>query len=829
MNSETVPTLAKPALLEGSEERPIRSGEQAQHLLPYDEPRPVTPGTIGAGQAVVELQDGSRLVGALSGFDANNGVVALRLSGDRQQKIIRFDAVKIIHLPVLPQWIKAELLTRTGNQGARLPLEQQDFRIEFKDGDTLRDRTLGFRADRHGLYFLPTHDSHRSLCIFVPHCVIRGYSIGPDAGDMADSKCLCLEEMRNAAKVQPGKHRLPSRGYLQRQVVDSTDKLKNALDRQRKMPNIKLGEVLLKEGLITEEQLNAALQLVRQKQSQNQKQPLGEILVDQKLISIADLQYALAMKLGFPIVDLENFEMDYEAVKRVPEDLVRKYRILPLSIFGDTLAVAVDNPIASADALATVGFLTGLRVEAAIATRAEIDRVIDLAYTMDDPDSLSLDDFRLAQEYEADRIAEYEASDNVVVRLVNRLIISANNKGASDIHIEPDADGAKAIVRIRKDGTLIPFYEIPALLRRAIPARIKVMAGLDIGERRKPQDGKISFKKFGKENIELRVATMPTVGGQEDVVLRILSGGKPLPLEKLGLSQRNHQQLMPLIEKPYGMIIVCGPTGSGKTTTLHSILALLNIPDRKIWTVEDPVEIVQKGLRQVQVHAKIGLDFATVMRSFLRADPDVIMLGEMRDRETAATGIEASLTGHLVFSTLHTNNAPESIVRLLEMGMDPFNFADSLLGILAQRLTKCLCSNCKAAYQPENDELNSLLAEYCRELDAVSTSKAQVIEGHEKILREWKQRFADSAGRFTLYRTVGCQQCDNTGYKGRAGIHELLIAGDTVKRQIVESAPVADILATAISEGMQTLKQDGIEKVLQGVTDILQVRKVCIK
>jgi type II secretory ATPase GspE/PulE/Tfp pilus assembly ATPase PilB-like protein len=802
MSSETAPPIATPAQqYAGNEERPVNIG----------------------GQAAVELQDGSRLVGVLSGFDSNNGAVALWVSGEQQPRLIHFDAVKIVHLPVLPQWIKAELLSRTSSQGSRLPLEQQDFRIEFEDGDTLADRTLGFRADRNGLYFLPTHDTHKAMCIFVPHCVIRGYSIGAGVGDRMERRTSAPA----ALKMQPGKYRLPMRGYLQEPLVDSPDKLERALESQRKMPNIKLGEVLVRERLITEEQLNAALRL--QRQSQNDKRPLGEILVEMKLIGLADLQYALAMKLGFPIVDLENFEIDYEAVKLVPEELVRKYRILPLSIFGETLVLAVENPMASAEALDTVGFHTRKRVEAAIAPQAEIERVIDLFYTMDDPDSLSLEDFKLAHAYESDRLAEYEASDNVVVRLVNRLITSANSKGASDIHIEPDADGAKAIVRIRKDGTLIPFYEIPALLRRAVPARIKVMAGLDIGERRKPQDGKISFRKYSKENIELRVATMPTVGGQEDVVLRILSGGKPLPLAELGLSLRNHQQLMPLIEKPYGMIIVCGPTGSGKTTTLHSILAILNIPGRKIWTVEDPVEIVQKGLRQVQVHHKIGLDFATVMRSFLRADPDVIMLGEMRDRETAGTGIEASLTGHLVFSTLHTNTAPESIVRLLEMGMDAFNFADALLGILAQRLTKCLCPQCKTAYHPGAEELNSLLAEYCRELDAVATSREQANKLHEKILQEWKQQFADPSGRFTLYRPAGCQQCNDTGYKGRIGIHELLIASDTLKRQIVESAPVADILATSINEGMRTLKQDGIEKVLKGVTDILQVRKVCIK
>lgn len=807
MSSETGFTVVKPGQRSGHEEHALNS----------------------SGQTIVELQDGSKVAGVLSGLDTNNGIIALKLAGEQQPRAMRLDAVKIVHLPMLPQWMKAELFARRADDAMKPVLEQQDFRIEFKNGDTLCDRTLGFRADRNGLYFLPTHDSLQSLCIFVPHSVIRGYHIGTDSLGIADAQAPGSGKKQSAAKMHGDQSRIALHGYLPEQNVDNPDKLVRALEQQRKMPDIKLGEVLVTEHLITEDQLNATLQLQRHKQSQNLKQPLGEILVEQQLLSVEELQYALAIKFGFPIIDLENFEIDYEAVKRVPEDLVRKYGIVPLCVFGDILVVAVENPMSSAAALDTIGFHTGMRVEAAIASRAEIERVIDLTYAMDEPDSLSLEDFKRAQSYENERLAEYEASDNVVVRLVNRLISSANSKGASDIHIEPDADGAKAIVRIRKDGTLIPFYEIPALLRRAVPARIKVMAGLDIGERRKPQDGKISFRKFGKENIELRVATMPTVGGQEDVVLRILSGGKPLPLEKLGLSERNHQQLMPLIEKPYGMIVVCGPTGSGKTTTLHSILALLNIPDRKIWTVEDPVEIVQKGLRQVQVHAKIGLDFATVMRSFLRADPDVIMLGEMRDRETAHTGIEASLTGHLVFTTLHTNNAPESIVRLLEMGMDPFNFADALLGILAQRLTKCLCANCKTAYHPANEEINSLLAEYCRELDAVTPSKEQALKLHENVLTGWKQQFADASGQFTLYRPVGCQQCNNTGYKGRTGIHELLIAGDTIKRQIVESAPVADILTTAINEGMRTLKQDGIEKVLQGVTDLLQVRKVCMK
>jgi type II secretory ATPase GspE/PulE/Tfp pilus assembly ATPase PilB-like protein len=321
---------------------------------------------------------------------------------------------------------------------------------------------------------------------------------------------------------------------------------------------------------------------------------------------------------------------------------------------------------------------------------------------------------------------------------------------------------------------------------------------------------------------------MPTAGGIEDVVMRILAAGEPIPLDKLGVMPANLERLKACVSKPYGIFFVCGPTGSGKTTTLHSILAHLNTADTKIWTAEDPVEITQKGLRQVQINKKAGLDFATVMRSFLRADPDIIMVGEMRDKETTAIGIEASLTGHLVFATLHTNSAPESIVRLLDMGMDPFNFADALLGILAQRLAKRLCAKCKEAYTPSAEELQHFLAEYCEELQATRTYKKDAKAAGEALYQRWLKDYG-SNGKLTLYRAKGCEVCSNTGYKGRAGLHELLVGNDAVKKLIQEHGRVADLLAQALEDGMRTLKQDGMEKVLQGITDMKQVRAVCIK
>lgn len=426
-----------------------------------------------------------------------------------------------------------------------------------------------------------------------------------------------------------------------------------------------------------------------------------------------------------------------------------------------------------------------------------------------------------------DSSLESAAADNELVKFVNKVIIDAYNQKVSDIHIEPMPGKAKTGIRFRIDGTLQPYIEVPAQFRQAMVTRLKIMCDLDISEKRKPQDGKIKFKKYGPLDIELRVATIPSAGGVEDVVMRILAAGEPIPLEKLGLTAHNKERLEKTVSKPYGLFYVCGPTGSGKTTTLHSILKFLNTPDTKIWTAEDPVEITQKGLRQVQINRKAGIDFALVMRAFLRADPDIIMVGESRDKETVAMGVEASLTGHMVFSTLHTNSAPESITRLLDMGMDPFNFADALLGILAQRLAKKLC-DCKEAYQPSSQEVKDFIKEYAEELRHTDAWKADPGGESQKLLDDWMERYGKD-GKLTMYKAVGCDKCGKTGYKGRIGLHELMIADDAAKKLIQERARVAELFASAVSSGMRTLKMDGMEKVLMGMTDLKMVRSVCIK
>jgi type II secretory ATPase GspE/PulE/Tfp pilus assembly ATPase PilB-like protein len=400
--------------------------------------------------------------------------------------------------------------------------------------------------------------------------------------------------------------------------------------------------------------------------------------------------------------------------------------------------------------------------------------------------------------------------DSAVVQLVNKIIVDAYKQKASDIHIEPYPGKMNTRIRIRVDGSCRLFESIPYSLRDKIVARIKIMADLDIVERRKPQDGKIKFKKYGGPDIELRVATVPTQGGVEDVVIRILDAGEPLPLDMIGFSTSNYKNFANAITKPHGLVFVCGPTGSGKTTTLHSAMAYINTTETKIWTAEDPVEISQKGLRQVQVKPKIGFNFASAMRAFLRSDPDVIMLGEMRDRETASIGIEASLTGHLVLSTLHTNSAPESITRLLDMGMDPFNFSDAILCILAQRLVRTICIHCREPYHLSRQEYEELMREY---------GSSEQFKEHINI------PYTDD---LILNRPKGCKRCYDTGYSGRTAIHELLLGTDEMKKLIQNSSPMEVIRNQAIKDGMKTLKQDGIAKIFSGYCDLLQIRKVCI-
>lgn len=586
---------------------------------------------------------------------------------------------------------------------------------------------------------------------------------------------------------------------------------------------------LVAEGVLTQAELEQCIQKAR-----DEGQSVEHLLMADYRIRPAQMGASLSKFFGVPYEAFNagriRSEMLHGSLKR---HFVEQQSWMPLEETPEGLVIMCVDPEATRGARVVPQVFPKISKFAyCVTTQTEFEETLNQLFGAGNDggsiDQLLADmDSPLENDAGDDSALESAAADNELVKFVNKVIIDAYKQKASDIHIEPMPGKAKTGIRFRIDGTLLPYIEVPAQFRQAMVTRLKIMCDLDISEKRKPQDGKIKFKKYGPLDIELRVATIPSAGGVEDVVMRILAAGEPIPLEKLGLTAHNKERLEKTVSKPYGLFYVCGPTGSGKTTTLHSILKFLNTPDTKIWTAEDPVEITQKGLRQVQINKKAGIDFALVMRAFLRADPDIIMVGESRDKETVSMGVEASLTGHMVFSTLHTNSAPESITRLLDMGMDPFNFADALLGILAQRLAKKLC-DCKEAYQPTSQEIKDFIKEYAEELRHTDAWKADPGGEAQKLLDDWMTRYGKD-GQLTMYRAVGCDKCNQTGYKGRIGLHELMIADDAAKKLIQERARVAELFAAALNSGMHTLKMDGMEKVLLGMTDLKMVRSVCIK
>src|ERR1041384_1794269 len=497
--------------------------------------------------------------------------------------------------------------------------------------------------------------------------------------------------------------------------------------------------------LVSDAVLSAGEFALASRQARKKAVDIEQVLLEEFQVKLPAIGAALSKFFGVPY---EPFKPDRvkpgDLLKNLKREYVESTQWVPIDHAKEGLVVVCLDPERVRSSRVAANVFPKARIIYKVTTHKDFRDTLNHFYGGDGGASLgNIEDMLSGLSDDGAEAADGGASDdadaaadNELVKLVNKIIVDAYNQGASDIHVEPYPGKAKTEVRFRKDGNLAPYIEVPASYRAAIAARIKIMCDLDISEKRKPQDGKIKFKKFGPLDIELRVATIPTAGGVEDIVMRILAAGEPIPLDKMGFSPRNLESLQNAVSKPYGLFFVCGPTGSGKTTTLHSVLKSLNTPDTKIWTAEDPVEITQKGLRQVQVNRKAGLDFATVMKSFLRADPDIIMVGEMRDKETTSTGIEASLTGHLVFATLHTNSAPESIIRLLDMGMDPFNFSDALLGILAQRLAKRLCK-CKEAYTPDQTEVKHFITEYCGELVNTAEFKKDLQAGYKRVFERF--------------------------------------------------------------------------------------------
>lgn len=580
-------------------------------------------------------------------------------------------------------------------------------------------------------------------------------------------------------------------------------------DRSRYIIEQNVLDSLVLRGCITQAAVEAAMEGAKGGED------LEAILLDHYDVPREAVGTALSEYYQCPYLPYdERTVLDEELFKTLNIDYLKRNLWLPIARRGTLIDILTADPNDSEKNWDIRRAFSGVSIRYSVGLRRDIEQFLSVVARpakntlLGEILSELVHDIPVVQPLEASA-SVVDENDSAIVRLANHMILEADRLGASDLHIEPYADRKDTIVRYRVDGSCFTHMKIPAAYRRAIVSRLKIMANLDIAERRKPQDGKISFKLSTSRNMELRVATLPTAGGDEDVVLRLLTAKEPMSLHAMEFSSATLEAMKGLSEKPHGLLLCVGPTGSGKTTTLHALLRHINTDERKIWTAEDPIEITQDGLRQVQVHHKIGLTFSTAMRAFLRADPDVIMIGEMRDKETADIAIEASLTGHLVLSTLHTNSAVETVVRLLDLGCDSFNFADSLLGILAQRLCKKICSECREAYCPSRQEWDELVQGYggrvLAELDVADPSS------------------------MNLHRGRGCPACNRTGFKGRVAIHEFLVVSEQLKKLIQSKAPASEILGVATREGMETLLQNGITKVLRGLTVYAQVRAVAMQ
>ncbi len=807
------------------------------HLSGYPEATPLDPAPL------VELEglNGRVIEGQLTHFNPAQGVLQLRLNSTRKPMELRLDQFRRLRLKAV---LRPTPAADARDLAAERPLVP--FCIAFKGTTAWQGMTVGHSETPWGVFLFEPEDADGAVRRwFVPRVAYTQAEIGHLLGQtLMDQQSLTPDQLHAVlAEQEAMRGRKLGDVMLLRQLITPED-LAQAIAHQAKMPMVRIGEALTALGFISDEQLEEALV----QQRSDRSVPLGELLVRKGYVSRSELQTALARKMGYPMVDVLQFPADAEAVARLPYPIASRVPALPLMMRAGRLVVAVEDPGNRAK-LDEIEFAAQCKVVPVLGAAGTLLGAIDRAYEKVGAAQFTqrqFDDPAAPIEFEKDDTSALLASmekveptttevseeaiaqsDNTLVRLINSMILEAHTQAVSDIHIECAAGREKVRIRFRKDGQLRLYLELPTTYRNAILSRLKIMADLDISEHRKPQDGKINFAKFVQGvQLELRVATIPTHSNLEDAVIRLLASNKPIPLDKLGLSPDNLERFQAAAARPYGLLLCVGPTGSGKTTTLHSVLASINQPERKIWTAEDPIEITQTGLRQVQVNPRIDWTFAKALRAFLRADPDVIMVGEIRDEETAQVAIEASLTGHLVLSTLHTNSAPETVTRLLDMGMDPFNFADALLGVLAQRLVRRLCHECRVAREASPEDEEELLHDYLHVLQDVPDAPQA-----DAVLADWRSRFGvqdskngSDKGCLTLYRSVGCKACNETGFRGRAGIHELMTVSRGLRHLIQTGKRSDELRHQALTEGMRTLRQDGIEKVLAGVTTIGEVR-----
>ena len=744
------------------------------------------------------LLDGSKVQGKLQTLDGWTGELSLLEAGDSVPTRIAFAALRYLSFThPYPAPLGPHPAAEHGDvipQGQQL----QEFDVEFKDGESLKGRARSSTVDHIGLHIFKANDEQTVCRLFIPSGVVRSYHFGPMLGEL-----LVNEHQADASQINIALHEQEQRRqkrigeYLMSEQVVSAEQLRQLLERQvsymshgyakEEVPPI--GKLLLDDKLITQEQLDDALAA----QANDRSKKLGEVLEDMGVVSSQSIQMALAHKFGIAMVNLRHFDIDPAVLDMLPPDIARKHSVIPLFNYRGRLVISIADP-ADSDALDMIRFITGKNIEVTTASRQDIEWALSKHYGFEDDIQAAEEKLHLGPELNAEtkldpKAVEQLGREKPIVRLVNRFIMDAIEKKASDIHIRALDERVDLIMRI--DGTLIHLRSFNKSLLPAVVSRIKIIGSMDIVERRLPQDGGSRILHNGTI-VDLRISIIPTVTG-ESVVIRLLNTQVGLKkLEDLGFSDHDRELFSDMLHRSNGIVLVTGPTGSGKSTTLYAALQEIRAQNVNIITVEDPVEYHVSGIEQIQANAATGLTFARALRHILRHDPDVIMVGEIRDEETAKMAVESALTGHLVLSTLHTNDAASTVTRLLEMGIEPYMLTATLLGVVAQRLVRLNCPHCSA------------------------------METVEPIVRKVLNVAEDEV----FYRGKGCDYCDNTGFSGRMAVYELLQVSPVLREQVVPGVTSTHIHEQAITDGMVPLTQNALTQARQRKIPLAEVYRV---
>ena len=742
------------------------------------------------------LIDNVVLQGDLVEFSSDSGMLRIKSKGDNESRTIAFEQLKYLEFvtPVVAERLTHPLSEHGGN--VILPNKDTSYEITFHDGSRLQGQSLASRLDKSGLHLYPRLDNGQLRRLFVPFGAIKSYKLGPQLGKvLLDQNRIDRATLDQAVNTQRALRNKNLVDYLRDMVVTDPEKLQQVLDNPalyKNDPRITddetLGRYLVGKAIITPAQLEQALQQLRQ----DKERRLGDILVEMGAVREQDVLLAMAAKLGVPFVNLKAFSIQPDAIAKVPIEIARRYNLVPLMLYSGRLVVAVNDPL-NTEAIDAVRFITGHNIEPVLATRHDIEKAIDRYYRSDDEILAAENDLDVQgsdkQEEEDIRESIRLGREKPIVRLVNNFILDAVRRGASDIHIRPETGEVSLLYRI--DGSLIPVSRFSKGLLPAVVSRIKIMGHMNIAERRLPQDGRARIKYQG-HNIDLRISVIPTVAG-ESVVIRVLDAEAGLKsIDEIGFSSQDQRIFRNLVSRSDGIFLVTGPTGSGKSTTLYAVLQELIQRDLNIITIENPVEYRIAGIEQIQVNTVPGYTFARALRHILRHDPDVIMIGEMRDEETARIAIESALTGHLVLSTLHTNNAVASVTRLLDMGIEAYLLSSALLGILAQRLVRRNCPHCLAQ----------------EDIDPEMRKALDVPESE------------------IFYKGTGCDECNWTGYRGRMAVYELLTVNDDFRALIKPGATVKQLQEAAVAQGMVPLTQQALSVARDKKTSLEEVYRV---